>query len=86
MIKTIVEICRETSDKIWNQQGRHTHDQLDDILLAGFSVLEKQMKVAFEKEKKASHIALLTLLVESGEKGDMERLIKEFTEQLKELK
>lgn len=47
--------------------------------------------VAKEREENeiqnlASQIALLTLLVEQGTKGDMERLIQEFTEKLTTIK
>jgi len=42
----------------------------------------KEVEAEIEKEKLVSNIALMKLLVEHGTKGDMERLIDEFTEKL----
>lgn len=41
-----------------------------------------EQRTEMEREKLASNIALLTLLVYNGKKGDMERIIAEFTENL----
>ena len=44
-----------------------------------------ERKRVLEREKLVSNIALMTLLIERGRKGDMERLIKEFTARLEAL-
>ena len=42
------------------------------------SDIKKILKKALERQKFVSCTALMTLLVERGQKGDMERLIEEF--------
>lgn len=34
---TLNQLVRETSDRIWNQSGKHTHNELDEIISTAIS-------------------------------------------------
>lgn len=59
--------------------------RIEDIISQAKAEEREALRKDFEIEKLASNVALMKILVVNGTKGDMERLITEFTERLSHL-
>ena len=54
--KTVEEISRETADKIWNQNGKHTHSELDATILSALTqVKEDTIREVLELIKESGY-------------------------------